>query len=296
MGACLCCKTAMVIPHTPLSEDQSVIRKQYKNCGYITEVRRSEIYKLKNIQTGKFVTCKQTPRRRYKRCQHETKILKLFNSKCLPKFIDTELLTNGCYLYYEYIPGEDVFDAIFNDTKENILELTLNEIKILFEKMVDCLIECKRYGIVHLDIKFENYIFDKKTNRMYLIDFESARPLLGINDLYKIPTYFGTYAFMAPENWFFLYHNNSDVWNLGVCLWALLIKKYPFDIMNLTRTTDDIHNVIKFRCIFPSVNHMNVMKNENFDNNLKDILGRMFVFDPRNRITLEEVKAHPWLN
>ena len=34
---------------------------------------------------------------------------------------------------------------------------------------------------------------------MYLIDFESARPLLGINDIYKISTYFGTYAFMAPR-------------------------------------------------------------------------------------------------
>ena len=159
MGAYLCCKKTSVNPHIPLSEDQSIIRKQYKNCGYITEVRRSQIYKMEDIQTGKFITCKQTPRKRHKRCQHEAQILKLFNSKCLPKFIDSELLTDGCYIYYEYIPGKDIFDTIFNDITKDILKPTLNEIKILFKKMVDCLIECKKYGIVHLDIKFENYIF-----------------------------------------------------------------------------------------------------------------------------------------
>jgi len=296
MGACLCCKPHITNQSLHLFEEPS-IKNQFQECDCIIEVGRSKVYKTKHIKSGKLITCKHTPLRKKRRYQHEVNMLRLFNSQCLPKFVNTELLADGCYIYYEYIPGKDIFDLLFNDKKnDNIRKLNTDEIKMYLTKMIDCLLECKKYGIVHLDVKFANYIFDEDTDQMYLIDFESAKPVLNHNELSINPTSFGTYDFMPPENWFSHYHNNSDVWSLGVCLWAFLVHKYPFNVSNITKTTDNLYYKIKSRCEFPTDYHVAVMKKYKFEHGIKDILNKIFVFDVRKRITLEELRNHSWLN
>ena len=97
----------------------------------------------------------------------------------LPKYINFSENAEFCNIYYNFIPGIDLFTYIFN----NIETLHITQIKILIKKMLACLVELKNYNLCHLDIKFENYIYDVATEKLTLIDFESAHPYIKNNAL-----------------------------------------------------------------------------------------------------------------
>ena len=92
--------------------------------------------------------------------------------------------------------------------------------------MADCIKQVHNNQFVHLDIKFENFIVYKKPFHLKLIDFGTSHPLqAGVAELQTVA---GTIGYTAPELFKGYYHQNSDIWSLGVCLWALVTGHLPF--------------------------------------------------------------------
>ena len=91
--------------------------------------------------------------------------------------------------------------------------------------------------------------------------------------------FFGTLTFASPE----ILHGNvyrgpeAEVWALGVLLYTILFGQSPF------LNADEI---IKMKIRYPT----NSLKTE-----YVDLLKRIFNPDPKNRITLDQVKHHPWV-
>ena len=293
MGNHFCCHTEVeedsayeipeLLPQPRFTNEIKILKDENKE--------NRNTYKMYDTCTNSDVTCKRITTRKRRRAQREAMTLRKFNSPYLPKYIDFSEDINVYNIYYTFIPGVDLFTYIFN----NLETLCTSQIKIFIKKMLTCLVELKNYNLCHLDIKFENYIYDDATEKVTLIDFESAHPYIKNNALKILKTYVGTKSYAPPEIWYDYYHKNSDMWSIGVCLWTVMTLNYPFRLGKLSRHGPDLKLKIRKRCKFPTERHTKLMEELDFNNDLKDFFIKTFEFSPSKRITLDEMMNHNWL-
>jgi len=288
-----CCRQAEVLD-TSYELTIHIPQHRYINRGKLVEeskISRST-YKMYDTILQKEVTCKKIKITKRLRAKREVNILQQLNSPFFfPEFSDFSEDEEFYNIYYSFIPGVDLFTYLF----KNIDKTSVKEIKIFIKKMLDCLIELRRKNLCHLDIKFENYIFNKDENKVILIDFESAHSYPKTNALKTLSTYVGTKSYIAPEIWLNYYHRNSDVWSVAVCLWTALTLQYPFGVSKLTKHTDNLETKIRRKYLFPKVRHDILMDELNFNDDLKDFFNKAFYYSPSKRMTLQQMVNHNWL-
>ncbi|KAF9602163.1 hypothetical protein IFM89_025436 [Coptis chinensis] len=154
--------------------------------------------------------------------------------------------------------------------------------------------------ICHRDLKLENTLLDgSATPRLKICDFGYSKS--GI--LHSQPkSTVGTPAYVAPkvlsrkgylitqlsDYWSeHPQHAIADVWSCGVTLYVMLVGAYPFedpeDPRNYRKTIGRIMNV---QYSIPDYVYVS--------SSCRELLSRIFVANPSKRITLPEVKKHPW--
>ena len=142
-------------------------------------------------------------------------------------------------------------------------------------------------GIVHRDIKAENIMVDKNFE-CKLIDFGFA----SYEDNDKLSNYCGTPTYMAPEIKKGLEQNGqqTDVFALGVVMFIVVRGLFPF-----SEATDKDHwyKMIKngtFETYFSKID-----KNNTLSDQFKDLIVQLFAENGEDRITIEQIRQHPWL-
>ncbi|KAG2450773.1 hypothetical protein HYH02_004610 [Chlamydomonas schloesseri] len=136
--------------------------------------------------------------------------------------------------------------------------------------------------IVHGDLKPDNLLMSS-SGKVKISDFGSARFCEKSDMIFATA---GTPTFMAPEMCQGKQFNGfpGDIWALGICLYMFVFGKPPF----VGATTYQIYEAIqRAELAFP---HEIPVSGE-----LKDLLGRLLQKDPAERISLEEIPAHPWV-
>nr|CAD7264615.1 unnamed protein product [Timema shepardi]CAD7574148.1 unnamed protein product [Timema californicum] len=104
-----------------------------------------------------------------------------------------------------------------------------------FQQLVDGVDYCHEKGVVHRDIKCDNLLMDIDDN-IKLSDFGFARghmkPRNGVFPLSD--TFCGSYAYASPEILRQVPYEPqlSDIWSMGVVLYAIVFGRLPFDDTN----------------------------------------------------------------
>ena len=186
-----------------------------------------------------------------------------YNNLC--KVYGKYKIDNYIYLILPFYENGDYLEYL------NINYMDELQIKSNFFEMVYCVKNLHETKNVHLDIKLDNFFLDKN-KKLILGDFGCAQYLNNNNSI-LIPNKlnFGTDGYLAPEVSIGYFNYSSDIWSLGVCLYAMLHRNKLYQNVNTY-----IGNEYNF-----------------YDN---ELLNDILKPKPFERITIDDILNHKWLN
>ncbi|KAJ3430138.1 protein kinase [Anaeramoeba flamelloides] len=208
------------------------------------------------------------------RVRREIAVQRLMKHPNVLRVYDVYETTEHLFIILEYVSGGELFDYIVEKGS-----VPREEARIFFQQIIFAIEYCHSFLIAHRDLKPENLLLDEHKN-VKVADFGMAK-IMAKNTL--LETSCGSPHYASPEVIRGISYDGrkSDVWSCGVILYALLCGYLPFDDPNYSKL---LHKVKSGRCKFPN----KLMKNE------KELIKRMLTVKPENRITIKEIKQHPW--
>lgn len=243
----------------------------------------------------------------------EIRVLKTLNHPNIIKLRDAfdDVRTQEIHLVMEHVPGCDLYDYM----EQREASLTYNEVRWLMYQVVKAVHYCHQHRIVHHDLCLENLMIfptkDVDTNideefaaaveylpnslpanaqfcSVKVIDFGFCEE---VQPGQLLERFSGSEAYVAPEILDGEPYEGppTDVWSLGVVLYILLRGRFPFSPTDIEAHYEEATNLEYLLSILIE-----------FDNpreaDAYDLLGSMFDSDPKTRITLPEILAHPFFN
>ncbi|KAE9599366.1 hypothetical protein Lal_00044078 [Lupinus albus] len=206
-------------------------------------------------------------------------------SLCHPniiRFKEVVLTPTHLGIVMEYAAGGELFDRICNAGR-----FSEDEARYFFQQLISGVCYCHSMQICHRDLKLENTLLDgSPAPRLKICDFGYSKSSL----LHSKPkSTVGTPAYIAPE---VLSHREydgkmADVWSCGVTLYVMLVGEYPFedqeDPKNFRKT---INRIMAVQYKIPDYVHTS--------QECRHLLSHIFVANPSRRVTIKEIKSHPW--
>ncbi|KAF7115039.1 hypothetical protein CNMCM5793_001075 [Aspergillus hiratsukae] len=139
-------------------------------------------------------------------------------------------------------------------------------------------------GIVHRDIKPDNCLLTND-DILKVVDFGVSEMFEKDSDMFTAKSA-GSPAFLPPELCVVKHGDVSgraaDIWSMGVTLYCLRYGRLPFEKQSIF----ELYEAIK--------NDPVVCEGET-DGNFKDLMLRILEKDPNKRITMRELRVHPWV-
>lgn len=207
--------------------------------------------------------------------QREVNLLKQCNHPFISQFFTLLEDEKRFYIVMEYCENGSLFDYI-QERGKAIEPIAMRYFAEIFAT-IEYLHKNKR--IVHRDLKAENIMFDKYYN-VRIIDFGLSNVLSELNP--TLYTVCGSPAYVPPEMIRgSSYNSSADIWCLGVILYLMTHGHLPFQ-------GDDKNIMLKNICEKP------VEINSGISLHLKDLILQLLEKNPSKRITLENIKKHPW--
>jgi len=188
-------------------------------------------------------------------------------------------------LVLEYAPGGELFDILYyTSALESIVARTY------FRQMIAGLEACHNAGVAHRDIKPQNLLLDSRFN-LKITDFGLSKVFESDADAIMKTTYVGTRGYQAPELLLEQpYDLSCDIFSAGVVLFILLTGYPPFEQAHASDRWFKPVAKGDYEKFWKSHRGCAIAN----DAKAKDLLQRMFTFDPKKRITINEIKKHPW--
>ena len=266
-----------------------------KMCLEDKSILLSDLYYIANLGKGKFgnvylvhngifiyaikVVCRtfiKNISKAWKYLQNENNILKLLNFQFIIKLVKTFKTKEFVFFLMEYSTGsqlDSVLDILVNRTTINIVKFYGGILFLILDYL-------SKQKIIHRDIKPSNIMVDSN-GYIKLVDFGAAKRIL--NGYAK--TIIGTPFYMAPEivagkN----YSYASDYYSVGVCLYYMYYRKYPFG-MGINDVYLIYQEILKKPLKFYGLINQN--------NVLNDLIKHLLDKEPALRIScLDSIKSH----
>jgi 5'-AMP-activated protein kinase catalytic alpha subunit len=210
------------------------------------------------------------------RVSREIQILKLIRHPNITQLYEIIEDKTNLYLIMEYSHGGELFEYIV--AQQKIKEVEASK---FFQQIIDGVQYIHKLNVVHRDLKPENLLLDDKMN-IKIVDF-------GLSNLYSpgqlLKTACGSPCYAAPEMIEGLKYKglNADIWSCGVILFALICGYLPFDDND---TQALYQKIMRGEYSIPSF----------ISNPATDLIKRILNTDPEKRLTIDQIKAHPWFS
>ncbi|NWU75246.1 KKCC2 kinase, partial [Onychorhynchus coronatus] len=163
--------------------------------------------------------------------------------------------------------------------------LSEDQARFYFQDLIKGIEYLHYQKIIHRDIKPSNLLVGED-GHIKIADFGVSNEFKGADAL--LTNTVGTPAFMAPET---LSETRKifsgkalDVWAMGITLYCFVFGQCPF----MDERILSLHNKIKTQTLeFPDQPEVTDF--------LKDLITRMLDKNPESRISVPEIKLHPWV-
>ncbi|KAJ7952601.1 Protein kinase [Quillaja saponaria] len=198
------------------------------------------------------------------------------------RFKEVLLTPSHLAIVMEYAAGGELFERICSAGR-----FSEDEARFFFQQLISGVSYCHSMQICHRDLKLENTLLDgSPTPRLKICDFGYSKSAL----LHSQPkSTVGTPAYIAPEVLSRKEYDGkiADVWSCGVTLYVMLVGAYPFeepeDPRNFRKT---IGRIMSVQYSIPDYVRISA--------DCRQLLSHIFVANPAKRVTIPEIKQHPW--
>jgi serine/threonine protein kinase len=206
------------------------------------------------------------------------------------KFVEAFFDSGRYYIVLEYIEGCSLYSHLQtlgpNPTDRDLMPL--------LQQMLDAFVQIHAAGIVHMDVKPENFMYEVATGRVVLIDF-GVSETIGSE---RTSPFIGTPFFLAPEvartpegpvdfSCFdpVLNQPSADIWSIGMVFQWIMTGKFPYKCLKFRISlVIEIANLSKTEIVD------DLRKNSSpFGLFMLDIVTRCLQIDPQLRPTAQEL-------
>jgi len=206
--------------------------------------------------------------------QREINILHLCTHPHIIRLYEVVDTPTDIFLVNEYVSGGELFDYIVSKGR-----LSADEARNFFHQIISGVEYCHFQKIVHRDLKPENLLLDANLN-IKIADFGLSNIMRDGDFLrtscgspnYAAPEVISGHLYAGPE---------VDVWSCGVILYALLCGSLPFDDESIPQLFKKIKSGM-----YSLPTHLSQLA--------RNLIPRMLEVDPMKRITIPEIRLHPW--
>ena len=187
----------------------------------------------------------------------------------------TEIFENmsSYYSVMEFCEGGELFNYIVQ--KKRISE---NEASFFYYQLINGLEYIHSLGIVHRDLKPENILLTKD-HLLKIIDFGLSNYFVKGQKLLSTPC--GSPCYASPEMVAGKEYDGVkiDIWSTGIILYAMICGFLPFEDKN--------HDILFEKILQCKVEYPPFLSYE-----VKDLLKKILVVDPKKRIDIPGIKKH----
>jgi len=244
-------------------------------------------YMVTNKHTGQQAACKAIAKRKLQAkddiddVRREVSILHHLNGHAnIVGLLNAYEGSKHIYIVMELCSGGELFDRIVERGHYSEADAAT-----IFRTMMQTIQHCHNLGVIHRDLKPENFVLKTKAqdSPIKAIDF-------GLSTYFEPDQMFhdivGSAYYVAPEVLRRNYSHESDVWSAGVILYILLAGVPPF----WAQTESAI-----FDAVLKGKYDLKSDPWHRISDGAKDVIKKMLVAKPKDRIKAADVLNHPWV-
>ena len=183
------------------------------------------------------------------------------------------------YIIMEYCKRGELFDYIVNHQK-----IEEDEASVFFYQIINGVEYIHNNGIAHRDLKPENILLTQD-KILKIIDFGLSHEF---NEEDLLRTKCGSPSYASPEIITHPFYDGfkTDIWCCGIILFAMICGYLPFDGEDNENNNNNtlFKNIVECNLEFPDyVGELG-----------KDLICKILTVKPEERITIPEIKKHPF--
>jgi len=210
--------------------------------------------------------------------ESEVEIFLTMDHPHIARLVDVFKSRLNLHLVMECLEGGELFDRVAREKvfSESDAAETTNQMLLAINYL-------HTQGIVHRDLKLENFLYDKQgSNHLKLIDFGFSK--IWDADV-KMHLGCGTLSYVAPEVLKGEYDNKCDMWSLGVIVFILLAGYMPFSGQKDACT----------KAILEGRYNMKEKRWKKVTGTGRNFMESLLKVDPAQRPTAIQAMEHPWI-
>mmetsp|Transcript_54194 Transcript_54194/g.158231 ORF Transcript_54194/g.158231 Transcript_54194/m.158231 type:complete len:546 (-) Transcript_54194:196-1833(-) len=211
--------------------------------------------------------------------ESEVEIFLCMDHPHITRLYDVYESEENLHLVMECMEGGELFDRVMEQKR-----FSERDAADAIWQMLLALNYIHSHGIVHRDIKLENFLYDSKgSSHLKLIDFGFSKMW---DPNIRMHVSCGTLAYVAPEVLERSYTSQCDMWSLGVIVFILLAGYMPFAGGN---------QQVQSRKIAEGNYTLRPERWNSVSKDATDFTKALLQVDPAKRLTAQTALEHPWI-